>query len=116
MSFIYDKTGNDENRFPKFVNDDTVLIREVTIHPGFHVTAPSGTDNYFVLACESPIQNAALLFNQKGVNTSVSRSGVKDSNPLEELLDLGNEGTRGGPSTLPGNWSLQRIPMLCTYQ
>ena len=78
--------------------------------------APSGTDNYFLLACDEPIQNASLIFNQNGVYSGVgSRGLIINNNPLVDLLDLGNVGTRGGLQKSPSTWSLQRISFLCSY-
>ena len=64
--------GNVDNKFPKFDNDN--LIKEFTILTNT-VPPPSGTDNYFLLACDEPIQNAALILNQQGVYSGVVSRG-----------------------------------------
>lgn len=105
--------GGADNKYPKFVNGN--LINEVTLLTTT-IPAPSGTDNYFLLACEEPITNAALIFNQQGVNSGVESRGLRsDSNPLSDLLDIGNAGSRGMPSQLPATWSLQKSSYRCTY-
>lgn len=112
--------GNDENEFPKY-DSGAKLIKVVTLPKDAHhdpivlnIGQPSGTDNYFLLACESPIQNATEVFNQKGVLNNVSR-GAGDTNPLAQLLDMGNRVSRGEATPTPANWSLQRLSVKCTY-
>ena len=112
--------GNDQNEFPKY-DSSGKLIREVTLpkdanqHPIIlKIGQPSGTDNYFLLACENPVQNATQVFNQKGVLNNVSR-GSGDPNPLSQLLSLGNNVSRGAPAPTTANWSLQRLFVKCTY-
>jgi Caspase domain len=105
--------GNVDNKFPKFDNDN--LIKEFTILTNT-VPPPSGTDNYFLLACDEPIQNAALILNQQGVYSGVVSRGLRsDTNPLSDLLDMGNAGSRGLPKKLPATWILQRLSFRCTY-
>jgi hypothetical protein len=106
--------GNVTNKYPKFDRDN--LVKEVTVLNGI-IPAPSGTDNYFLLACEEPIENATLIFNQEGVNSGVlSRGGPGNThNPLADLLDMGNAGFRGPPKKLPATWSLQRLSFRCMY-
>ncbi len=105
--------GNVTNKYPKFINDN--LVQEVTLLSNT-VPPPSGTDNYFLLACDEPITNASLIFNQEGVHSGVASRGLRnDSNPLSDLLDIGNAGSRGVPKKLPATWSLQRLSFRCTY-
>lgn len=114
MQLYYpDEGGNVDNKFPKFYNNN--LIKEFTILTN-SVPPPSGTDNYFLLACDEPIPNAALILNQEGVYSGVASRGLRsDSNPLSDLLDIGNSGSRGLPKKLPATWSLQRLSFRCTY-
>ena len=102
-------------QFDKFHN--YTLITEIPLNDQkIEIVPPSGTDNYFLLACEEPITNAALIFNQQGVNSGVESRGLRsDSNPLSDLLDIGNAGSRGMPSQLPATWSLQKSSYRCTY-
>jgi hypothetical protein len=105
--------GNVDNKYPKTANGE--LIKEITIIKGV-IPAPSGTDNYFVLACDEPITNPSQVFNQEGVSSGIRGSkGVSDSNPLLDLLDIGNEGSRGAPKKLSTTWSLQKFSFRCTY-
>jgi Caspase domain len=105
--------GNVDNKYPKFDNNN--LIKEFTFLTNT-VPAPSGTDNYFLLACDEPIPNAALILNQEGVYSGVASRGLRsDANPLSDLLDMGNAGSRGLPKKLPATWSLQRLSFRCTY-
>jgi Caspase domain len=104
--------GNVTNKFPKFVGD--VLVKEITLVGPYKVPAPSGTDNFFLLACEEPINNASVIFNQESIYTGM---GTRDNNnPLANLLEMGNVSSRNAtPKTLPANWSLQKISFKCTY-
>ena len=104
--------GNVTNKFPKIVDDKPV--KEVNLIGPYKVPPPSGTDNYFLLACEEPINNASLIFNQQSIYNGI---GTRDrNNPLSDLLDLGNANKRGvPPKSLPANWSLQRFSFTCTY-
>ncbi len=105
--------GNVTNKYPKFDNGN--LVKEVTLLSAT-IPPPSGTDNYFLLACDEPIQNATQIFNQAGVYAGVSSRGIIDtSNPLTELLDIGNVGSRGLPKKLPATWSLEKYSFRCTY-
>ena len=105
--------GSVTNKYPKFVKDS--LVKEVTLLTNT-VPPPTGTDNYFLLACDEPILNATLIFNQEGVYSGVASRGLRnDSNPLSDLLDMGNAASRGVPKKLPATWSLQRLSFHCTY-
>jgi len=113
MSLYYPEEGNVNNKFPKFENG--ILIKEIPLLT-YAIPAPSGTDNFYLLACEDPINNASLIFNQAGVYSGVLSRGLRDeSNPLSDLLDLGNARSRGVPPKLPATWSLQRFSYKCTY-
>jgi hypothetical protein len=105
--------GNVENKFPKFENNN--IIKEVPII-SYTVPAPSGTDNFFLLASDEPIPNASMILNQEGVYSGITSRGLRDdTNPLSDLLDLGNAGSRGVPKKLPATWSIQRFSFRCTY-
>lgn len=105
--------GNVENKFPKFENNN--IIKEVPII-SYMVPAPSGTDNFFLLASDEPIPNASMILNQEGVYSGITSRGLRDdSNPLSDLLDMGNAGSRGVPKKLPATWSIQRFSFRCTY-
>ncbi|HYM93167.1 MAG TPA: caspase family protein, partial [Chitinophagaceae bacterium] len=105
--------GNVENKYPKFYNNS--IIKEVTIIT-YTVPAPSGTDNFFLLACDEPIPNAAMILNQEGVYSGIISRGLRNNaNPLSDLLDMGNAGSRGLPKKLPATWSLQKLSFRCNY-
>jgi len=111
--------GNVTNQFPKIAGDTMVLIngkplKEINLIGPYKVPPPSGTDNYFLLACEEPINNASLIFNQQSIYTGI---GTRDNNhPLSGLLDMGNAGRRGStPEKLVANWSLRKYSFTCTY-
>lgn len=104
--------GNVENKFPKFENNN--IIKEVNII-SYKVPAPSGTDNFFLLASDEPIPNASAVLNQEGVYSGVISRGLSGNDPLSGLLDMGNAGSRGLPKKLPATWSIQKFTYRCTY-
>ncbi|MBS1920638.1 MAG: caspase family protein [Bacteroidetes bacterium] len=105
--------GNVENKFPKFENNN--IIKEVPII-SYTIPAPSGTDNFFLLASDEPIPNASMILNQEGVYSGIASRGLRnESNPLSDLLDMGNAGSRGVPKKLPATWSIQKFTFRCTY-
>lgn len=105
--------GNVENKFPKFDNDQ--IVKEITII-SYKVPAPSGTDNFFLLASEDPIPNASAVLNQSGVNSGITSRGLKNnSNPLTELLDMGNAENTRLSKKISATWSIQRFSFRCTY-
>ncbi|HEX4959000.1 MAG TPA: caspase family protein [Lacibacter sp.] len=104
--------GNVTNQFPKLVNEQPV--KEINLIGPYKVPPPSGTDHYFLLACEEPINNAKLIFNQQSIYTGI---GTRDTNnPLSGLLDMGNANKRSStPEKLAANWSLRTYSFTCTY-
>ncbi len=115
MTLYYpDDDGNVSNKFPKFDNDN--IVKEVPILTNATIPEPSGTDNYFLLASDEPIPNAVAIFNQKGVYSGIASRGLRDdSNPLTDLLDMGNIGSRGNPPKTPATWSIQKLSFRCTH-
>lgn len=113
MRLYYPSNGsNVDNKFPKFINDQ--LVKDTTLLGPYTVGEPSGTDTFFLLACEEPINNALLLFNQQSIYTGISTRD--NNNPLANLLDMGNVSNRTATTKIiPANWSLQKISILCTY-
>lgn len=110
--FYPEEDGNVTNKFPKFENGK--LVSEIRLR-SWEVPLQSGTDNYFLLACKEPIPNPAQVFNQEGVYSGIGTRGLTGSNPLLDLLDMGNAGNRGIKIKIPGNWSIQRYSFRCTY-
>ena len=109
--FFPEDDGNVTNKFPIYADGDPV--KELSLIT-YVVPAPSGTDNFFVLACEEPIANPSMIFNQEGVNKAVARA-AGDTNPLADLMDMGNAGSRGAGKKTPANWSVQRYSFKCVY-
>jgi Caspase domain len=119
MTLIYPTSNemNEENRFPKFdLHLEMIPNREFSLGGSYSIVAPSGTDNYFLLATDEAIPNADQILNQSGVYSSVATrgSGV-EYNLLDEILNIGNFESRGMPSKLPSSWSLERMAVRCTY-
>ncbi len=110
--FYPEEDGNVSNKFPKYENEKPVS--EIRLR-SWEVPVPSGTDNYFLLASEEPIANPGQVFNQEGVYSGIGTRGLSGSNPLLDLLDMGNDGSRGIILKTPGTWSIQRYSYRCTY-
>jgi hypothetical protein len=110
MALLYPEDGNQQNQFPKYdINNKNSVIKDVQLGDAWKVPEPTGTDNYFLLATEDAIPNPNSLFHQQGVR------GAEASTALEELLNLGNETSRGTVSSMPKTWSLKKISLKCIY-
>ena len=106
MQLIYpDLEGNEDNRFPKQTGEEIIKDFEAF---GTIVRAPTGTDNYYLLATAEQIPDYARIFRQAGVR------GINPITAFGNLLSLGNINSRR-PVTLPDNWSLQHVSFKCTY-
>jgi hypothetical protein len=103
--------GNVHNKFPyktgDAISEDEELFK-------YEVSEPSGTDNIFLLATDEPISNYGILFNQDGVRAVETRGA---NNPLADLLNIGNSGTRSGfdKKAVPSSWVLYRLPVKSRY-
>ncbi len=108
LGYPDERDGNVSNKFPHMTD---TLINEREELFTYEVSEPVGTDNIFLLATEDPITNYALLFNQDGVKAIDTRGA--GNNPLADLLNLGNEGSRSGfdKKSVPSNWILYRLPV-----
>jgi Caspase domain len=119
MQLLYPAPGevNEENKFPKYdLHDNMIQQTNFQLCDPYVVPPPSGTDNFFLLTTDEPIPNAGTLLNQTGVYSGIETRGLTSAdNPLDDLFDMGNSGSRGFPTVLPSSWSLQRISMLCKY-
>ena len=108
MQLIYPLSaeGSNQNKFP--LNDEQGLPRKKLLFFNRPATAaiPVGTDNYFLIASQEPIQSPGQLFNQDGV-----RGGIKgERNSLSDLLQMGNlSKARGLDNSTPTNWNLLRL-------
>ncbi|GAB4093996.1 caspase family protein [Flaviaesturariibacter terrae] len=107
--------GNVGNKFPQR-NDSGSLQTDFTVVEDADIVAPTGTDNYFVLASESPIDNYALLFNQDGVRGGDTRGTHGAANPLDDVINMGNAKTRGTSPNTPANWNLVRLSVKTRYK
>lgn len=119
--FLYypGREGNVTNRLPKCPVDASVAmpndvpnVNEVPLYKPYKVGAPSGTDYFFLLATEEPIQDPYGIFNQKGIMNGLSTRN--NAHPLNELLEMGNGNSRNATTT-KANWSLQKISFKCIY-
>lgn len=108
MQLIYPSAneGSNQNKFP--LNNDNGNPRNKLLFFSRPATAalPVGTDNYFLIASQEPIQSPGQLFNQEGVRGAPR--GQKNS--LSALLEMGNESkARGLDNFTPANWNLLRL-------
>jgi hypothetical protein len=69
------------------------------------ISEPAGTDNYFLVASEQPLDPG--VFQWEGVRGPETKRGA--DNPLEFLFNSVGEGTRGGHAiqSVPATWSIQ---------
>jgi len=98
------------NHFPDKDNpkgDDYVI-------PGtFTISAPTGTDNYYMFTSADPILTYATTFNQEGVSRGDTRG---TGGGLDDLLNMGNVSTRGIKVSTPNNWAIQKISLKSVYK
>jgi len=111
MTLLYPNPskGNVENRFPQ-INANS--RKEAVELINFSIGIPTGTDTYFLLATDEPIQQYALLFNQTGTR---SVNVAEDTNPLRDLINLGNEQKTRSLSKTPKNWTLSKLSIKTIY-
>ncbi len=95
---------NLDNEFPR--KHIGKLPDEIDLNAKVEITAPYGTDNYFLLTSAQPIDNPEAIFNFAGVRTR----GLRLGGPLEKLIESHEAGTRGALSGVPTNWSIERTP------
>lgn len=112
MTPIYPRsTGQSEGKFPRRNNNGNP-IEKFTVFTNAKASAPSGTDNYFLIASETQIPDSYSLFTQEGVKGTPRGA----SGPLAELLKMGNiSGARGINANTPANWNLYRLSVKVTY-
>ncbi len=114
MQLIYPLAaeGSNQNKFP--LNNEEGMPRKKLLFFNRPATAalPVGTDNYFLIASQEPIQSPGQLFNQAGVRGAPK--GQK--NTLSALLEMGNESkARGLDNATPANWNLLRLAVKVTH-
>jgi Caspase domain len=102
--------GNVNNKYPKYINQ--TIVEEILLM-NFKIPPPTGVDNYFLLVCEEPIVNPSMVLNQKSITSSNLSRGQTSINPLLEILDIGNNNSRGLVQSNI-NWSLQRFSFICS--
>jgi len=107
MTLLYPSANDDQNKFPKKDGDE--IDKDITI-ASYQVPEPSGTDNFFLLATDTPIPNCDVIFNQEGV-----RSPTGDSR-FGQLIGLGNYNSRGfPPPPMPNSWNLYKLSFKCIH-
>lgn len=100
-TLLFPQNG-EENIFPTNTPKIEYILPQSA---GFSVSAPFGVDTFVLLASNDVIPNASEALNSEGART---RSG-KASTPLEKLLIGVGSATRSGLTTVPPDWSIQRI-------
>jgi len=103
--------GSVENRFPAPDTHDLAFI-PLGDEKSFQISCPFGTDTYFMLATEKPID--ASVLESEGV-----RDASRGASPtgLEALLnDVGS--TRGAKRSVPApaDWSIERLVITSAYR
>ncbi|MEO5945245.1 MAG: caspase family protein [Chitinophagaceae bacterium] len=105
------RAGQSEGKFPRRNNNGNPMEKFI-VWAKATASAPSGTDNYFLIASETQIPDSYTLFKQEGVRGNPRGS----SGPLAELLKMGNlSGARGVNPNTPANWNLYRLAVKVTY-
>lgn len=104
MTLLYpdENLGNSDNKFPRY--NAGKLVEQITLSR-FEIGEPAGTDSYFLIACDEPIQNYEKVFQQTGIRSV----GNNTNHPIVQLLNLGNEGQLRGLKKSPINWQLLRM-------
>ena len=100
--------GNVENKFPTYSNES--LVKDVVLF-SYTVTEPVGTDNFYLIASDEPIEDYAMVFNQPGVKHVETRG---QNNPLTALLDMGNDNAAWFIKS-PPSWKLIHIAVKTTH-
>ena len=112
-SLIYpNEEGNDGNLLP-LVNSSTGQPRDFIAGHG-EAFEPSGTDTYYLLTSATPITGYMAAFTQPGVTRSANKRSM--GGPLDNLIELGNIGTRGMHYEAPNDWSLERVSVKTMYE
>lgn len=107
------EAGSVDNKFPLRDANDRLQASKTLIE-GIQIVPPSGTDNYFCLASEVPLNNYQQLFTQEGVNDGVMRG--EPASPLSQVIDMGNVVARGPLPPTPANWNLVRLSVKTRYK
>ena len=89
--FPQPSNGNDQNLLPRTTDAPAPWIELTRAPYDFTVSEPGGTDNYFLVASEQPLDPA--IFQWTGVRKPTLQRG--NENPLEFLFTSTGEGTRG---------------------
>jgi hypothetical protein len=116
--FLIDSAGNATCFFPdpKNGNDQNLLPRDETRSPWIELTRnehdievsePAGTDNYFLIASEQPLDPG--IFQWTGVRRRELSRGK--GTPLEFLFTSAGESTRGAQAahSVPATWSIESV-------
>jgi hypothetical protein len=117
--FVIDSDGNGVPLFPPVVYGDVQNVfplkeqtndgppLQIALGPPqlFKVSAPFGTDTYFLLTTAR--EDSINLLNLKWEGVRGSRGVRGGGSPLDQLLS--SVGTRGATPVTPSSWSLQRL-------
>ncbi len=95
---------NLQNTFPR--GDAAPAQIPLPVH--IEITPPYGTDTYYLLSTETPIDNPRAVFDSAGVRTRAAAS----SDPLTHLLSETATGTRSGSAAMSPRWSIQRLTLI----
>jgi hypothetical protein len=100
------ENGNDSNLLPRRGPLQERIVATGDDHD-VEIDAPAGTDNYFLVASEQPLD--PNVFQWTGVRGTSIKRGAE--NPLEFLFNSVGEGTRGARAnqSLPATWSIQSV-------
>ena len=108
-------------------NDDALLqpvdglgkpIMEKLIAIDDTIAPPVGVDNYFMLATTEALPDPGSIFNQDGVFSGITRAikGSEPVNPLLQLLDTGNNRSKGTKVySTPATWALRKRSFICSW-
>ena len=105
--FPQPSNGNDQNFLPRTATPAGPRIELTRAPYDFTVSEPGGTDNYFLVASEQPLDPG--IFEWTGVRKPTLQRG--NENPLEFLFTSTGEGTRGTQAapSVPATWSIESI-------
>jgi len=101
------KYGNDNNLLPR-TDPPTATIVATRLPNDIDISPPAGTDNYFMIASEQPLDPS--IFQWTGVRAPANTRDA--GNPLQFLFaSVGEQGTRGAQKapSVPATWSIQSM-------
>lgn len=109
LLFPDEYTGNSDNKFPRYHSGK---LEEDLLLTSFEIAEPAGSDTYFLVVCDEPIQNYEKIFQQTGTRSVNTQSS---NHPIVQLLNLGNEGQLRGLKKSSISWALLRMTVKSTH-